>query len=210
MSSITVVDYGAGNLLSVVRALDNIGAQVILASQPDEIAAAERLVLPGVGAFGACMGNLCAKNLQDAIAGFTASGRPLLGICVGMQMLFDASEEFGENKGLGLLPGRVCAIPQHGADGRQHKIPHIGWNALIAESDWHNGLFRDVHSGESVYFVHSFAANPTNPGDVSATVDYDGIKITAAVGRDNIWGCQFHPEKSGIVGLKLLRNFMAL
>jgi len=209
--TVTVVDFGAGNLLSVCRALVKCGAEIRRARTAEEVLGAERLVLPGVGAFGACMSNLATLNLIEPIRAFAATGHPFLGICVGMQMLFDESDEFGCNPGLGLIPGRVEAVPPHVADGQPHRIPHVGWNALLpAEggSAWAGTPLDGITPGESVYFVHSFAARPRTSAHMLAYCDYDGIPLTAAVRKDNVTGCQFHPEKSGAVGLAILSNFL--
>ncbi|TAN46821.1 MAG: imidazole glycerol phosphate synthase subunit HisH [Rhodospirillales bacterium] len=213
MSPVTIADFGAGNLLSVARAFRHLGADIVFASTPAEVAKAERLVLPGVGAFGACMDGLRARDLTGAILDFAATGRPFLGICVGLQMLFTESEEFGRHEGLGLIPGKVARIPTHGADGRPHKVPHIGWNALLKPEEgtaWSGTPLGDLKPGASVYFVHSFAAVPENRTHRLADCDYNGIRLLAAAQKDNITGCQFHPEKSGAVGLSILKRFLEL
>ena len=206
--SVSVVDFGAGNLLSVCRALDHCGASVVPVSTPEMILSAERLVLPGVGAFGACMTNLRQRGLDGPITAFAATGRPFLGICVGMQMLFDESDEFGRHAGLGLIPGRVEPIPATGADGRPHRIPHIGWNALRPAGDWAETPLSGLAEGDAVYFIHSFAGCATDPSHRLAECDYDGVPLLAAVRRDNLTGCQFHPEKSGEAGLSVLGQFL--
>lgn len=211
MTKVTLIDFGAGNILSMGRALRHVGADVSLADKPAAIESAERLVLPGVGAFAACIDALNIVGLDDAIRRFTATGRPFLGICVGLQMMFDASEEFGLTPGLGLLSGRICAIPHRTEDNRLRKIPHIGWNKLEPSSQtvgWKNTILAGLKRNASVYFVHSFAAKLNDPSDLLAVSDYDGFPVTAAVTRDNLFGCQFHPEKSGDVGLAILRNFL--
>jgi glutamine amidotransferase len=207
--SVTVVDYGRGNLLSVARAFEHCGAKVALVDEPSRVAAAERLVLPGVGAFGDAMGELARRGLDAAIRAFAATGRPFLGICLGMQLMLDESEEFGTHDGLGLIPGAVTAVPAAGADGRLHRVPHIGWNALRpANGGWDGTVLGGVAPGSSVYFVHSFAANPQSDSDRLADCDYDGVRIAAAIRRGAWTGCQFHPEKSGPVGLRIIENFV--
>jgi glutamine amidotransferase len=210
-ATVAIVDYGAGNLLSVERALRHLGAEATLAATPAQVAGAERLVLPGVGAFAACMAGLVRSGLDAAVHRFAASGRPFLGICVGLQMMFEGSDEFGATPGLGLFAGWVRAIPPE-SGGRRRKIPHVGWNALRpANADgWNGGLLAGIAPGESVYFVHSFAAEPARESDSLAVCDYEGTRVLAAARRDNLHGCQFHPEKSGPVGLAILRNFLAL
>lgn len=206
---VTVVDYGSGNVFSVSRALEKCGARVELSGDPGKVAAAERLVLPGVGAFGAAMAALKKRRLDDAVTTFVATGRPFLGICVGKQAIMDESEEFGRHEGLKLIPGRVLPIAPTGADGNSHPVPHTGWNRLIpGDRGWRGSILAGLEPGVAVYFVHSFAARPACRDHVLATCDYDGDEIVAAVARDNIVGCQFHPEKSGPVGLAILTNFL--
>ena len=208
---VTVLDYGIGNLLNVVRALTHAGATVRVTDKATlQDAQSSRMVLPGVGAFGDGMAELKARGFDDLVKRFADTGRPFLGICVGMQVLLDASKEMGEHAGLGLIPGRVLPVPALGADDRSHRIPHIGWRSLQADQPWENGLLAGVQPGERVYFVHSFAAVPEDASLRLATVDYDGVPICAAVRRGNVYGCQFHPERSAGVGLSMLRNFLTL
>jgi glutamine amidotransferase len=210
---VVVVDYGVGNLLSVCRALDACGAEVELTGSPVRIGAAERMVVPGVGAFGDCMHELQRRDLARPILDFIGSGRPLLGICVGMQMLMEVGEEFGEHAGLAVVPGRVRAIPHSGPDGVRHKIPHIGWNALHKPDEatsWEGTILDGVATGASAYFVHSFTAEPTDPRYRLADCHYHGCRVSAALRAGNVYGTQFHPEKSGEVGLRILGNFLAL
>lgn len=214
-ASVVVVDYGVGNLLSVTRALEEVGGQPVLSRDPRVIAAADRLVLPGVGAFGDGMTGLCGYGLQDAVRSFAAAGRPFLGICLGMQMMLETSEEFGAHEGLGLIPGHVVRVPSTGLDNRPHRIPHIGWNGLLpaeatGEGAWAGTILDGIKPGEAVYFVHSFMAEPTDPGHRLADCDYDGRRLAALVQHGVIYGCQFHPEKSGPVGLRILSNFLSL
>ena len=210
-SGVTVVDYGMGNLFSVERALEHCGAEVYMARTPKAVAQAERLLLPGVGAFADGMRELARLGLVEPIHEFAASGKPFLGICLGMQMLLDESNEFGTTTGLGLIPGRVIPVPAVAADGHPQKIPHIGWNALVfphGRENWNGTLLQDVEPGEAVYFVHSFMASPTNPGHRIADCLYGRMPVSAAIGRENVQGCQFHPEKSGEVGLRVLKSFL--
>ncbi len=208
---VTVVDYGLGNVWSVTRAFEHCGATVDLTDSADKIKNAERLVLPGVGAFADGMKGLESRGLTGILKDYAKSGRPLLGICLGMQMMFHSSEEFGENAGLGILPGKVIAIPSKGADGESHKIPHIGWNRLLppAGKNWDKTLFEGVPKESFVYFVHSFTAWPDEK-DRLADADYDGCRISAAVQRGKICATQFHPEKSAEIGLHIVRNFCKL
>ena len=208
---VTVLDYGIGNQLNVLRALEHCGASVRVVDKASAAAEdAARLVLPGVGAFGDAMVELHARGLDDLVRRFAQSGRPFLGICVGMQVMLDAGEEMGEHEGLHLIAGRVRAVPATGADGTPHRIPHIGWRPLEPASNWENTVLAEVQARERVYFVHSFAAEPEDRATRLAEVDYDGVRICAAVHRDNLYGCQFHPERSAETGLKVLRRFLKL
>jgi glutamine amidotransferase len=208
-----IADYGAGNLESVCRGFRQCGAEIVLAADPAAIGEADRLVVPGVGAFAAAMARLKDLGLADPIRRYAELERPLLGICVGMQMLLDGSDEFGLHKGLEIIHGDVRRIPSVDSDGTRRKIPHIGWCALGSEGDaqkWHGTILDDVTSGESVYFVHSYTAWPTDEESRLADTDYDGSRIAAVVNRGAIYGCQFHPEKSGPVGLRILNSFLNL
>jgi imidazole glycerol-phosphate synthase subunit HisH len=208
---VVVVDYGVGNLLSVCRALEACGAAVELTGSKERIAAADRIVVPGVGAFGDCMHELERRALVRPILDFIGSGRPLLGICVGLQMLMEVGEEFGEHAGLGVVSGRVRAIPATGADGKRHKIPHIGWNELRKPTEitqWKGTILDGIPVGSSCYFVHSFTAEPTDPRYRLADCHYDGRAVSAALRAGNVYGTQFHPEKSGAIGLRILGNFL--
>jgi glutamine amidotransferase len=207
---ITVIDYGVGNLLSVQRGFEYCGAEVVLTSDPEAVVAAERVVLPGVGAFANAMQALQELGLLRAIQAVAEQRTPLLGICLGMQLLLEESEEFGFTKGLGLISGRVVPVPTATTNGELQKVPHIGWSGLIpAESrnDWSGTLLQDNRLSGAAYFVHSFMAVPTNPQHRLADCLYGGHRIAAAIARDRITGCQFHPEKSGEVGLRILRRF---
>lgn len=210
MSSITVVDYGVGNLFSVRRAIEKCGASVTFAGTAAEIGAAQRLLLPGVGAFQDGMSGLRERGLIDAVRAFADTGRPLLGICLGMQMLLTKSEEFGEHAGLGIIPGRVVAIPATTANGEPHKIPFVGWCELErpAAAEWSGTVLEDLRPGAAVYLVHSYGAVPDEAGHRLADYDYDGRSISAAIRAGNVSGCQFHPEMSGTVGLSVLARFL--
>lgn len=208
---VAVIDYGMGNLLSVRRGLEHCGAVVAVTADPVVILSASRVVLPGVGAFADGMAELRRQRLDAVVREVAARGTPLLGICLGMQMLLDASEEFGITAGLGLIPGRVVPVPATTADGRPQKIPHIGWNELVlsqGRGDWARTLFQEVKTGEAGYFVHSFMAVPSDAVHRVADCLYGGKPIAAAIGSRNVFGCQFHPEKSGEVGLKVLKSFL--
>jgi imidazole glycerol-phosphate synthase subunit HisH len=203
--SIAVIDYEMGNRRSVQKALERVGADAVITRDPDVIMGASAAVLPGVGAFGACMDNLRRHDLVEPVKIFAASGRPFLGICVGMQILFDESEEFGRVPGLGILPGRIVRFAAD-PDGKR-KVPQMGWNALaVAKRAPHLAGVRD---GSQVYFVHSYYPVPADPAVVATTTDY-GVTFASSVWSDNIFATQFHPEKSQAVGLRILANFAAL
>jgi imidazole glycerol-phosphate synthase subunit HisH len=205
---VTIVDYGRGNLLSVGRAFEQAGADITITDDTGAIADASRLVVPGVGAFGDAMAELSARNLTGALKAYAETGRPMFGVCVGMQILFDSGEEFGEHAGLGLLPGRVTSIA--GRSEMRLKIPHIGWNRLIPAAEWDGTILSGLGDDPYCYFVHSFAVVEDSADDLLSQTAYGDISLTAAVRRGNIWGCQFHPEKSGPTGLKIISNFLEL
>jgi glutamine amidotransferase len=210
---VTVLDYGMCNLLNVARAFEHFGAKVSVVDNPAEASGADRLVVPGVGAFKECIAEVRARGFDDSIREFAGSGRPMLGICVGMQMLFDASEEFGETRGLGILKGRVVAVPAQTTAGEAQRVPHIGWNHLVPSErgrSWAGSLLAGFEdSRPAMYFVHSFAARAADAGDVLADCVYGGHRVCAAVARDNITAFQFHPERSGRDGLRVVEAFLA-
>ena len=198
---IAIIDYGAGNLQSVEKALAHIGCACQVVDSPTGLSGAQAAVLPGVGAFGEAMASLRARGLEPAIRDFIAGGRPFLGVCLGLQVLFDSSEESPGSAGLGILPGKVLRLP----GDRGLKIPHMGWNSLeVKRPGW---LLRGLEPEPYLYFVHSYYLQAQDDV-VTATAEY-GTSIHAAVERDNLAACQFHPEKSGETGLKILRNFAA-
>ncbi len=199
IAKIAMIDYGAGNLRSVRNAFAHLGAEVITASNPDQLAGAEKIVLPGVGAFGAGMAALRLAGFEEPIRAAAAAGTPLLGICLGMQFLFECSDEMGQHTGLGLLPGRVTRFPQNGL-----KAPHMGWNTLRVRRA--SPLLQGIDAGYA-YFLHSYYVEAANPDDVLADTDY-GLSFASVVGRGNIFGIQPHPEKSQQIGLRILRNFL--
>ena len=200
MKDIILIDAGTGNLRSVQKALESIGANVERTSDPQKVLAGKRVVLPGVGAFGDFMSGLRTLGLEDAVLEVALSGVPLLGICVGMQALFDVGEEMGQHAGLGLLQGRVVRFEE----SLSVKIPHTGWNQLEVQNA---SLFEGVPTGSYVYFNHSYYCLPKQSSDVIAFTDY-GLRYACAVRQENIFGVQFHPEKSQAVGLQILRNFV--
>lgn len=201
---LAVIDYGAGNLRSVMHALKHLEApDVVLVHKPEELEGADKIILPGVGAFGAGMNQLRKQELVEPLREAVAAGIPYLGICVGMQMLFDIGEEMGTHEGLGILPGKVIRFPKFD----DLKVPHMGWNTLQATRE--SALLQNLPDPAYAYFVHSYYCDPVEQDDVLVTVDY-GVPFTAAVQRDHIYGVQFHPEKSQQTGLQLLQNFLEL
>ncbi|MGN1319620.1 MAG: imidazole glycerol phosphate synthase subunit HisH [Acutalibacteraceae bacterium] len=198
---IAIIDYGVGNLFSLISSLKKIGADIVVTADPSVIESADRIILPGVGAFQDAAAKLRETGLDKVIVKQAHSGKKIMGICLGMQMLFEKSYEYGEHKGLGLLKGNI--VPMLGYIPNHLKIPHIGWNALHFTRD--SNLFKYIKNDDCVYFVHSFFACDCDDS-VIATAEY-GKEITAAVQKDNVMGCQFHPEKSGEVGLNILKAF---
>jgi len=198
---IAIIDYGVGNLFSLVSSLKAVGADAIITSDAEKIKNADKLILPGVGAFGDAADKLKKSGLFEIVINEANNGKPLLGICLGMQLLFEKSYEYGTHEGLGLIEGSV--VPMMGRLPQNLKIPHIGWNALHFKNE--SPIFKYLNDGDCVYFVHSFYAE-TEARNLIATTEY-GNEITAAVQKGNIYGCQFHPEKSGNVGLNILKAF---
>ena len=198
---LAVIEYGVGNLYSLTGSLKRIGTESIVTSDADTIRKADRIILPGVGAFGDAYKRLEQTGLIPVIKSDAAAGKPILGICLGMQLLFDRSYEYGEHIGLGLIRGSVCPIADDLTDGR--KVPHMGWNSLDIKKE--SKLFKYIGNGEYVYYVHSYYAKDCGEA-VTATSDY-GIEITGAVENGSVYGTQFHPEKSGSTGLNILKAF---
>lgn len=201
---VAIVDYGVGNLFSLQCSLNAIGAEVTVTADPEVLQSADQVLLPGVGAFGDAAEKLRATGLDKVLKELAAEGKPLLGICLGMQLLFEKGYEYGEHEGLGLIKGSV--VPMEGVIPANLKIPHIGWNALKFKNP--SCLFQNIKDGDCVYFVHSFYAADCDE-NVIATAEY-GAELTAAVASKNVFGCQFHPEKSGAVGLEILKAFTQL
>ena len=203
---LTIVDYGIGNLRSIEKAFEKVGVAVVRTDEPDAIAKAERLVLPGVGAFGACINEIRERELEAPILDVIDAGKPFLGVCVGLQLLFEVGEERGTHEGLGVLPGRIVHFHANGRNDAI-KVPHMGWNTLRPTREV--PLLDGIDEGAHVYFVHSFHAAPDEGRDVLATTTY-GHDFPAMVHRNNVFGVQFHPEKSQGVGLRILKNFAQL
>lgn len=201
---IAIVDYGVGNLFSLKSSLAAVGVDAVVTADPQTLCAADKIILPGVGAFEDAARKLRESGLTELIKDLARAGKPLMGICLGMQMLFEKSYEYGEHEGLGLIPGAVKPIRD--VIPADYKIPHIGWNGLKLKGE--HPLFAGLSEGDCVYFVHSFYAADCDDA-VIATAEY-GAELTAAVAKGNVMGCQFHPEKSGTVGLAILRAFAEL
>jgi len=201
MKDIILIDAGAGNLRSVQKALESVGASVLRTEDPKDVLTAKKVVLPGVGAFGDYMAGLRERGLEEPIKEIVQRGVPLLGICVGMQAFFDVGKEMGEHKGLGLLRGEVVRF----AESLPVKVPHTGWNQIQVKNE--ASLFHQIKDGAYVYFNHSYYCQAAESSDVIAEVDY-GIRYACAVRRENVFGVQFHPEKSQQVGLQILKNFL--
>ncbi len=210
---VTIIDYGLGNLFSLRRALGYLGAEPETASTPREVEQAEQLILPGVGAFGDGMRQLRERGLVDPVRRAATEGVPLLGICLGMQLFFTESEEFGRHDGLGIFAGRVGRLAATAASGEPVKVPHVGWNALTPAPGglpWERSALQELAPGDSVYFVHSYVPSPEDGAVTVAEMAHGGHRYCAMVQRGAVVGCQFHPEKSGAVGLRILRHFLGL
>lgn len=210
---IVIIDYGIGNTYSVSRALEKCGAvHVIISDNADDIKNADKLILPGVGAFEDGMNGLKSRGLIDSIIDHTSAKKPLLGICLGMQLLVTSSEEFGFHHGLGLIPGKAIRLSEISPEGGRRKIPFIGWSRLNYDASIGNAslLFNGISKDEFIYLVHSYAIEVESKDNVIASYSFDGEQVTAAINSDNIFGLQFHPEKSGPAGLKILNNFLDL
>lgn len=200
---IGIADYGMGNLFSVSKALARLNVPYFISDDREKLLAADGLILPGVGAYKDAMNLLESTHLKETILTFAESGKPLLGICLGMQLLFEKSEENGSTPGLALLPGEVVHIPKKDSEGNEYKVPHMGWNHLSFKKD--SALLQGLEEGY-VYFVHSYYVEGSEEV-LTSTADYAGVEIPAVVSRENIYGMQFHPEKSGQLGMQLLENF---
>jgi imidazole glycerol-phosphate synthase subunit HisH len=212
-NNVVVIDYGAGNVLNVKRAFEKLSVETTLTSEAEVILHASHIILPGVGAFHTAMQQLSSLGLVDSLIQASNRGVPILGICLGMQLLLDKSDEFCTTEGLGIIPGRVIPIPNKDSNSKVVKIPHIGWNELVPFDDktnWEGSLLGDYSSMDAVYFVHSFMADLEYNQHRLADCTYGGYRIPAVISKDNTIGCQFHPEKSGMIGLNMLRNFLML
>jgi glutamine amidotransferase len=213
-SKITIVDYGVGNLLSVSRSLEKFGAPVVVTSDANVVAKSEKVILPGVGAFPKAMESLNRLGLVDGISAFLERDRPLLAICLGMQLLMERSNEFTVTNGLGVISGVVEKLPSLSLTGESLKVPHMGWTEIFPYKDevsnWSNTILSDTKPGDAAYFVHSFMALPREDSSLVAYARFGGHTVPAVVSHRYTTGCQFHPEKSGVVGLRIIEKFVSL
>ncbi len=206
---ISVIDYGIGNVRSILEAFKNESADVTLTSNKSEIIKSDGLVIPGVGSFSHGMENLISYDLVDTIKEYTSSNKPLLGICLGMQLLFEESEEFGHTLGLGLIKGKVVELPTN--DNQNEKLPHVSWNEINSKNvNWDKTILENIDEGSDMYFVHSFVAQPKDTNQILSLTEYSNHHFCSSVKKDNIYGCQFHPEKSGASGLQIINNFIKM
>lgn len=212
---IAVLDYGLGNIFSIQRAVSYLGAESFITDNPREILCADRIILPGVGAFGDGMKALREKGLDRALLECANSGKMILGICLGMQLLMGESEEFGIHKGLNLIPGRVVRFPEPIPNEIPYKIPHVGWNRIFPKSGssdtaaWAKTVLQANTAGDFFYFIHSYIGIPENENHILAITEYGGTEFCSVIGKGHIFGCQFHPELSGGTGLKIYRTFLS-
>lgn len=204
---IVVIDYSIGNVRSILNAFEKSGVKPIISRDKEEILSADGVVLPGVGAFSHGMENLHKYSLVEILKEYVKTKKPLLGVCLGMQMLLDESEEFGITKGIGLISGKVVKLPTE--DSKYDKLPHVSWNEIKPKHvDWKNTILNNINSKSDVYFVHSYVAVPSNENEILSTTVYSNYEFCSSVKKDNIYGCQFHPEKSAQEGLNIIRNFV--
>jgi|SaaInlV_200m_DNA_5_1039737.scaffolds.fasta_scaffold20175_2 glutamine amidotransferase len=206
---IAIIDYDIGNVQSILNAFENQGVCAFLTREKNEILDADGVILPGVGAFSHGMGCLKKYNLIDTIKEYVKTNKPFMGICLGMQMLFEESEEFGTTLGLGLISGKVIKLPIQRS--KFEKLPHVSWNELSNKNiRWDGTILNEIEESSDMYFVHSFVATPKDERNILSTTEYSGYEFCSSVKKDNIYGCQFHPEKSGKIGLKIIDNFVKI
>jgi glutamine amidotransferase len=207
--NIVVIDYGIGNIQSIKNAFEEFEVKVILSKTKEDILNADGVILPGVGAFSHGMNNLIKYNLVNIIHEYVKTNKPILGICLGMQMMLEESEEFGITKGLGLIKGKVIKIPVDKT--KKVKLPHISWNGIKARNvNWKNTILENVPEHSDMYFVHTYVANPDDENEILSVTEYAGVEFCSSIKKNNIYGCQFHPEKSSKKGLSIINNFIKI
>ena len=206
---LVIVDYGIGNVRSILNAFEKVGVEPILSRDRGEILSADGVILPGVGAFSHGMKNLHKYSLAQILKEYAKTDKPLLGICLGMQMLFDESEEFGTTKGIGIIAGKVIKLPMK--NDKSEKLPHVSWNEIEQKDiSWNDTILQNIKSKSDMYFVHSYIAVPSNNNFILSTTTYSDFEFCSSVKKNNIYGCQFHPEKSAKDGLKIVENFLKI
>lgn len=207
--NIVVIDYGIGNIKSIKNAFAELSVEVILSREKEVILGADGVILPGVGAFSHGMNNLIKYNLDDIIKEYVKTNKPLLGICLGMQMMMEESVEFGITKGLGLVKGKVIKLPVD--QSKKVKLPHISWNEIRDKNvNWQNTILEEVPKESDMYFVHTFVAKPDHDENILSVTEYANVEFCSSIKKDNIYGCQFHPEKSATIGLSIIKNFIKI
>ena len=210
-NKVTILDYGFGNVFSLANALKFLNVNVDISNDPNHLIKSDRIIITGVCAFNACIDKMKEKRLDEFLIKYAELGRPILGICFGMQILFDSSNEFSECKGLSLIKGNIKEIPNKTKEGKNLKVPHMGWSELLPANsmdNWNDGIMKSIKPSMSAYFAHSYSAQNMNVENIVAETSYGGNKLNAVVQNDNIFGCQFHPEKSHNLGLKILENYL--
>jgi len=214
MKKVVIVDYGLGNLFSIQHAFRHLGQETLVTSDKKIIEQADAIILPGVGAFGEAMNNLNNLDLNAPIKDFVSTGKPFLGVCLGMQLLFDESEEFGSSKGLGIVPGNIKKFRHLNKEDKHVRVPQIAWNKILkpddTKYDWNTTVLKGVKEEEYMYFVHSYYASPVNRDHILTETNYEDLKYCSSVLKDNVFAAQFHPEKSAEEGLKIYRNWLTL
>ena len=210
-NKVTILDYGFGNVFSLANALKFLNVNAYISNDPNHLIKSDRIIITGVCAFNACIDKMKEKRLDEFLIKYAELGRPILGICIGMQILFDSSNEFSECKGLSLIKGNIKEIPNKTKEGKNLKVPHMGWSELLPANsmdNWNDGIMKSIKPSMSAYFAHSYSAQNMNVENIVAETSYGGNKLNAVVQNDNIFGCQFHPEKSHNLGLKILENYL--
>ncbi|CAN5243168.1 imidazole glycerol phosphate synthase subunit HisH [soil metagenome] len=209
---VVIIDYQLGNLFSVKQVCSHLGVDAKITSDKNELLEADYAILPGVGAFGDSMNNLAHFDLVEPLRDFIAAGKPFMGVCLGMQLLFTESEEFGDTKGLGIIEGSIRKIPQSNGDNETIKVPQIQWNKIETPEhrNWENTPLKTCKDGDFMYFVHSYYANPQNENLTSSKTEYGAIKYCSSIIKDNVFACQFHPEKSGENGVLIYKNWLGV